>query len=85
MIRMTVSEIRSDLSDVLSLVAFKGERVIIQRNGRDVAAIVSMVDMLTLEEADAPAAEAPSAASSDADAPLTDAEVEEVERVIGLR
>ena len=88
MTRLSVSEFRSDLSDVLSIVAFRGERIVIQRNGRDLAALVPIEDFLLLEgaaEKSAAAAAPPDAASEGADAPLSDAEIAEVERALGIR
>jgi prevent-host-death family protein len=91
---LSVSELRSQLSEVLSTVAFRGERIIIQRNGRDMAALVPMSDLLFLTGEDeeplevgaAPGPEAqPAEPVDDDDAPLTDAEVAEIERVIGIR
>jgi prevent-host-death family protein len=49
MIRMPVTRARRTLSDVVSHVAFGGERVVLSRNGRDLAAIVPM-DLYRLVE-----------------------------------
>lgn len=59
---MTVNivKIRSNLADTINRVAYQGERVILQRRGKGVAAMVSMEDLALLEkledEADAKAA-----------------------------
>ena len=59
---MTVNivAIRSNLADTINRVAYQGERVILQRRGKGVAAMVSMEDLALLEkledEADAKAA-----------------------------
>ena len=52
MTRMPVTRARRTLSDVVSHVAFGGDRVVLSRNGRDLAAIVPMelYRLLELEE-----------------------------------
>ncbi len=50
MVRMAVNKVRESLSDTVDLVAFKGERVIIQRHGKDEAALISVEDLELLEE-----------------------------------
>jgi prevent-host-death family protein len=47
---MPVTRARRTLSDVVSHVAFGGERVVLSRNGRDVAVIVSMELFRLLEQ-----------------------------------
>jgi prevent-host-death family protein len=44
-----VAEIRSSMADVLNRVAYQGERVVLERRGKGVAAIVSMDDLALLE------------------------------------
>ena len=44
-----VAEIRNNLADALNRVAYGGERVILQRRGKGVAALVSMEDLALLE------------------------------------
>ena len=44
-----VAEIRDNLADALNRVAYAGERVILQRRGKGVAALVSMEDLKLLE------------------------------------
>ena len=46
---MSIAEIRNNLADVLNRAAYAGERVILQRRGKPVAAIVSMDDIKLLE------------------------------------
>ncbi|HEX4055008.1 MAG TPA: type II toxin-antitoxin system prevent-host-death family antitoxin [Tepidisphaeraceae bacterium] len=59
---MTVNivKIRSTLADTINRVAYQGERVVLERRGKGVAALVSMEDLALLEkledEADAKAA-----------------------------
>mgnify|MGYP003493041843 CR=1 FL=1 len=52
MTRIPVTKARKILSDVVSRVAFGGDRVVLSRNGRDVAAIVPMelYRLMELEE-----------------------------------
>jgi prevent-host-death family protein len=49
MTRLATSELRENLSNTLSRVAFKGERIILERHGKDVAALVSVEDLAILE------------------------------------
>jgi PHD/YefM family antitoxin component YafN of YafNO toxin-antitoxin module len=44
MTRLTASQLREGLADAINKVAFGGERIVLQRNDKDVAAIVSMDD-----------------------------------------
>ena len=44
-LRVQTSEIRENLSTLLSKVAFGGKHCIIQRNGKDLAALISMEDL----------------------------------------
>ena len=59
---MTVNivKVRSKLADTINRVAYQGERVVLERRGKGVAALVSMEDLALLEkledEADAKAA-----------------------------
>ncbi|MBI5758808.1 MAG: type II toxin-antitoxin system Phd/YefM family antitoxin [Planctomycetales bacterium] len=45
-----VAEIRDNLADALNRVAYAGERVILQRRGKGVAALVSIEDLKLLEQ-----------------------------------
>ena len=45
MTRMTASEVRERISDALSRVEYGGERVVVARNRKDVAVLVSMADL----------------------------------------
>lgn len=45
MTTVSLSAMRATLGDAVNSVAFGRERVVIQRNGRDVAALVSMDDL----------------------------------------
>jgi PHD/YefM family antitoxin component YafN of YafNO toxin-antitoxin module len=50
MTRLTASELREDLSTAINKVAFGGERIILQRNKKDVAALVSIEDLVLLRQ-----------------------------------
>jgi prevent-host-death family protein len=45
MIEVGVHEIRSNLAEVINRVAYGGERVVLQRRSKPVAAVVSMEDL----------------------------------------
>ena len=57
---VNVVKLRSKLADTVNRVAYQGERVVLERRGKGVAAIVSMEDLALIEkledEADANAA-----------------------------
>jgi prevent-host-death family protein len=57
---INIVKIRSSLADTINRVAYQGERVVLERRGKGVAALVSMEDLAMLEkledEADAKAA-----------------------------
>jgi prevent-host-death family protein len=59
-VTINVVKIRSRLADTINRVAYQGERVVLERRGKGVAAMVSMEDLALLEkledEADAKAA-----------------------------
>ncbi len=46
---LPASEARAGLSEILNRVAFGGERIVLERHGRNVAAIISMADLASLE------------------------------------
>lgn len=50
MTHCAVAEARRDLSDILNRVVYSGERVVITRHGKNVAAIVSAKDLEALEK-----------------------------------
>jgi prevent-host-death family protein len=45
-----IAEIRNKMADALNRVAYQGERIVLERRGKGVAAIVSMDDLALLEE-----------------------------------
>lgn len=47
---MPASRVRESFSDTLDRVAFGGERVVLQRHGKDIAALVPIADLDLLEE-----------------------------------
>ena len=50
MTHLAVADARRGLSDILNRVVYGGERVVITRHGKDVAAIVSSKDLEALEK-----------------------------------
>jgi len=48
--RISASKARSDLAEVLNRVAYKGERVLLHRRGKNVAAVVPLEDFALLEK-----------------------------------
>jgi prevent-host-death family protein len=44
-----ITELRDNLADALNRVAYGGERIVLERRGKGVAALVSMDDLATLE------------------------------------
>jgi prevent-host-death family protein len=49
MTRLRASAVREDFSETLNRVAYKGERIILERRGKDVAALVPVEDLELLE------------------------------------
>jgi len=47
---INIVNIRSRLADTINRVAYQGERVVLERRGRGVAALVSMEDLALLEK-----------------------------------
>ncbi len=47
---MNMVEVRGNLADVINRVAYGGERVVLKRRAKGVAAVVSMEDLRLLEE-----------------------------------
>jgi prevent-host-death family protein len=43
--RLQVGQVRDEFADTLNRVAYRGERIIIERRGRDVAAVVPIDDL----------------------------------------
>ena len=50
MTRLTASQLREDMATTINRVAFGGERIVLQRNNKDVAALVSVEDFNLLRE-----------------------------------
>ncbi len=48
--KLPTSQARSEFSELVNEVAFRGERIVLQRHGKDVAAIVPIADFELLEE-----------------------------------
>jgi prevent-host-death family protein len=53
MTEIGVAEIRANLAEVIKRVAYGGERIVLQRRGERVLAVVSMRDLELLEAAEA--------------------------------
>jgi prevent-host-death family protein len=49
MTRLAASVVRDTFGDTLNRVAFKGERIVLERHGKAVAALVSVEDLELLE------------------------------------
>lgn len=50
MIRLAVKKVQENFSDTLIRVADQGERIVLQSQGKDVAALISVEDLALLEE-----------------------------------
>lgn len=48
--RISIAEFREQMAEPINRVAYQGERVVLERRGKGVAALVSMDDLKTLEE-----------------------------------
>jgi prevent-host-death family protein len=48
-VQASISEVRNNMADVINRVTYGGERVILQRRSKGVAAMVSMEDLALLE------------------------------------
>ena len=48
--RVRITEIRDNLADALNRVAYGGERIVLERRGKGVAALVSTDDLAVLEQ-----------------------------------
>lgn len=49
MTRFAVSKAREDLSEMVNRVAYAGERVVLERHGKKVAALIGIEDLALLE------------------------------------
>lgn len=49
MTRLEISKAREDLAETVNRVMYKGERVVLNRRGKDVAALVPLEDLTLLE------------------------------------
>ncbi len=49
MTEIGVADIRANLADVINRVAYGGERIVLQRRGKQVLAVVSMEDLELLQ------------------------------------
>ena len=49
MTRINASEVREDFAEVLNRVAYRGERIVVHRRGKDVVALVPVDDVALLQ------------------------------------
>lgn len=49
MTKLAASKVRDEFSDTLNRVAYRGERIVLRRRGKDLAAIVPMADLALIE------------------------------------
>ena len=45
MVRMNTSDVRHEFAEVINRAAYRGERIVLHRRGKDVAAIISLEDL----------------------------------------
>ena len=50
MTRVNASEARSDFAELLNRVAYRGERIVVHRRGKDVAVLVPVEDLKLLRK-----------------------------------
>ena len=50
MVHLPVSEFKNEISETLNRVVYAGERVLLQRHGKDIAALISMKELDILEK-----------------------------------
>jgi len=50
MTRIAASKVREDFSETVNQVAYAGERIILHRRGKDIAALVPMEDLALIEK-----------------------------------
>jgi prevent-host-death family protein len=49
MTRINASEVREDFAEILNRVAYRGERIVVHRRGKDVVALVPVEDVALLQ------------------------------------
>lgn len=86
MVRLPASKLREELAETLDRLASGGERIILERQGKDVAVLISMDDLALLERIedsldDAEAERALSEANAAGETPV---DWEKVKRDLGL-
>ena len=50
MVHIPTSKVRQNFSDVLNRVVYRGERIVLRRRGKDLAAVVPIRDLEFLDE-----------------------------------
>lgn len=53
-LRAATSEVRERLADLVTDVAFRNVRIILQRHGKDIAALISIEDLERLRRSESP-------------------------------
>lgn len=48
--RLTTSQAREDFAETINRVAYRGERIILHRHGKDLVAVVPITDLAALEQ-----------------------------------
>ena len=48
--KIQASKLRSDLAETLNRIAYQGERVVVERNGKEMAALISLEDLQLFED-----------------------------------
>lgn len=85
MTRLSTSQARSQFADVLERVAFKGERIVIERRGKVLGAVVSADDLAILERVRALEDEADTVAARGARKEKGRIPWETIKRDLGIR
>lgn len=49
MVRLTASQARKDFAETINQVLYRGERIVLHRRGKDIAAIVTLGDLELVE------------------------------------
>ena len=50
MVRIPASKVRQNFSDILNRVAYRGERIVLRRRGKDLVAVVPLQDLQFMDE-----------------------------------
>ena len=50
MVHISASKVRQNFSDILNRVAYRGERIVLRRRGKDLVAVVPLQDLEFMDE-----------------------------------